>query len=212
MKIDIHVHTTRGSDCSVLAPETLIERAAEVGLDGLCITEHDTIWRSSELEDLARRHGILLFWGIEANTEHGEVLAFGPEEYTQGFHRLSNLRRAVDERGGVIIAAHPFRTTFSPFYAKSGDERPTVEEAARWPIMQLVDALEIMNGASTQEENAFAQAVAERLGLGMAGGSDAHSVDGIGMCATVFERNVTCWSEFLEELRAARYHPVDLRG
>lgn len=196
----------------MLTPEDLVERAAEVGLDGLCITEHDTMWRSPELEERARRRGILLFRGIEANTEQGEVLAFGPAAYAQGFHRLSTLRRAVDKCGGVIIAAHPFRKAFSPFYGRSGHERPTEEQAARWPIMKLVDALEVMNGASTREENAFARAVAERLGLGMAGGSDAHSVDGIGMCVTVFKRAITCWSDFLEEMRAGRYHPADLRG
>jgi hypothetical protein len=100
---------------------------------------------------------------------------------------------------------------FSPFYAKAGTEKPTVEQAAEWPLMKSVHALEIVNGAATQEESEFAQAVARRLGLGMAGGSDAHSVDGIGMCATEFERAITCRHEFLEELRAGRYHPLDLR-
>jgi len=212
LNIDLHVHTTRGSDCSVLTPEELIERASETGLDGVCITEHDHIWRSLELEALAEQRGIMLFFGVEANTEYGEVLAFGPEEYVEGFHLLSNLRRAVDECGGAIIAAHPFRREFSPFYSHPGTVRPTLEQAAQLPIMKLVDALEIVNGAATPEESAFAQSVAEKLGLGMAGGSDAHSVDGVGMCATVFERRLTCWSEFLEELRAGRYHPVDLRG
>jgi histidinol phosphatase-like PHP family hydrolase len=211
VRIDLHVHTVRGSDCSVLAPDELVERAARVGLDGVCITEHDHIWHSSELEESARRHGVMLFFGMEVNTEHGEVLAFGPEEYKQGFHKLSKLRRTVDEHKGVIIAAHPFRAVFSPFYAKAQADRPTMEQAAQWPMMKLVDALEIVNGASTKEEAEFAESVATHLGLGMAGGSDAHSVDGLGMCATEFERDISCWSELLGELRAGRYRPVDLR-
>ena len=208
----MHVHTVRGSDCSVLTPEELIERAALIGLDGVCITEHDHIWRSPELEARARERGILLFFGVEANTDFGEVLAFGPEEYVQGFHRLSNLRRAVDEVGGVIVAAHLFRHVFSPFYSNATAEKPTVKQAARWPVMELVDSLEIMNGASTSEESDFAHRVAKRLGLGMAGGSDAHSVDGIGLCATVFERPIAGWSEFLNELRNGRYQPEDMRS
>jgi predicted metal-dependent phosphoesterase TrpH len=211
LKIDLHVHTIRGSDCSVLTPEDLVERAAQIGLDGVCITEHDHVWRSSELEDLASKKGVLLFFGIEVNTEFGEVLAFGPEEYAEGFHGVSNLRRAVDERGGVIIAAHPFRQVFSPFYSNTGTVRPSIEQAKDWPIMKIVDSLEIINGASTEEETEFARSVAKELGLGMAGGSDAHSIDGLGMCVTEFERDITCWNEFLEELRAGRYRPVDLR-
>ena len=211
-KIDLHAHTVQGSECSVMKPEELIERAALVGLDGICITEHDNIRRSPELEERARERGLLLFYGVEANTDHGEVLAFGPIEYTEGFHELSRLRQAVDDTGGAIIAAHPFRREFSPFYSGGGVTRPTLEEACARPIMEMVDSLEVINGASTEEECEFGRQVAENLGLGMAGGSDAHSTDGIGICVTVFERPITNWVEFLEELRAGRYKPADLRS
>ena len=210
-KIDLHAHTILGSDCSVMSPEQLIERAREIGLDGVCITEHVHINRSPELDELASASGLLLFYGVEANTDCGEVLAFGPTEYTEGFHELSYLRKAVDDTGGAIVAAHPFRREFSPFYSRGKTSKPTLEEACAQPVMKMVDSLEVMNGASTKEESDFGREVAEALGLGMAGGSDAHSADGIGMCATIFERKITSWPEFLEELRAGRYHPVDLR-
>jgi predicted metal-dependent phosphoesterase TrpH len=211
-RIDIHVHTTQGSDCSVLAPEELIERAALVGLDGLCITEHDNIRPSSALQARASERGLMLFYGVEASTDHGEVLAFGPLEYAEGFHELAFLRRAVDEAGGAIVAAHPFRREFSPFYSAAGSKRPSLGEACKRPVMEMVDSLEVMNGASTVEESEFGHDVAEKLKLGMAGGSDAHSVDGIGMCITLFERRITCWEEFLAELRAGRYTPEDARA
>ena len=78
--------------------------------------------------------------------------------------------------------------------------------------MKMVNSLEVTNGASTQEEMDFARAVCRKLGMGMAGGSDAHSAGGVGMCVTVFERRITCWNEFLEELRAGRYRPADMRS
>ncbi len=211
-RIDLHTHTILASDCSVMTPEELIGRAADVGLDGVCITEHDHIRPSPALEALARERGVLLFFGIEADTDCGEVLAFGPTEYAQGFHELLRLREAVDEAGGAIIAAHPFRREFSPFYSGAGARRPTMDEACCRPVMRMVDALEVVNGAATIEESEFGRSVAERLGLGSAGGSDAHSVDGVGMCVTVFERKIACGTEFLEELRAGRYHPEDLRA
>lgn len=211
LKFDLHTHTTRGSDCSVLPPEDLIEQAALVGLAGVCITEHDHLFNSPEMEDYARQRGVLLFSGIEANTDCGEVLAFGPEKYVEGFHRLRNLRQAVNDAGGVIVAAHPFRQVFSPFYARRKTPKPSLGDATRWPVMGQVDALEVVNGASTAEEAAFARSVSKELGLGMTGGSDAHSVEAVGMCVTVFEREIRCWSDFLCELRAGRYYPKDLR-
>ena len=211
-RIDLHTHTILGSDCSVMAPELLIERAIAIGLDGVCITEHDHIRRSPELDERASESGLLLFYGVEANTDCGEVLAFGPAEYAEGFHKLSYLRRAVDDIGGAIVAAHPFRREFSPFYSRGKANKPTLEEACAQPIMKMVDSLEVMNGASTKEESDFGREVAEALGLGMAGGSDAHSADGVGMCVTVFERKIASWPEFLEELCAGRYHPEDLRS
>ena len=211
-KIDLHTHTILGSDCSVMSPEQLIERAVSVGLDGVCITEHDHIRRSAELDERASECGLLLFYGVEANTDFGEVLAFGPTEYAEGFHDLAYLRKAVDDTGGALVAAHPFRREFSPFYSHGkANTKPTVEQACALGIMKMVDSLEVMNGASTKEESDFGREVAEALGLGMAGGSDAHSADGVGMCATVFERKIASWPEFLEELRAGRYHAQDLR-
>ena len=41
--------------------------------------------------------------------------------------------------------------------------------------------------------------------------SEISSVDGVGMCVTAFDRQISSWEEFLQELRACRYQPEDLR-
>ena len=43
MKIDLHVHTNVSSPCSLIDPERAIAVAKQVGLDGICVTEHDEI-------------------------------------------------------------------------------------------------------------------------------------------------------------------------
>ena len=54
MIIDIHTHTYPTSDDSSLSPEQLIEEAKRIGLDGICITDHDGFWDPREIESLSR--------------------------------------------------------------------------------------------------------------------------------------------------------------
>ena len=44
MLVDIHIHTSRYSECSSLHPIDMAVAAKEAGLDGICLTEHQTVW------------------------------------------------------------------------------------------------------------------------------------------------------------------------
>ena len=68
MLIDMHVHT-RFSPCSVIRIRNLLSRAREVGIDGVCITDHDTIASKHEFEKLSDTHGICFIIGIEYGAE-----------------------------------------------------------------------------------------------------------------------------------------------
>ena len=50
MLIDIHTHTYPVSDDSLLSPEELIMQAKKVGLDGVCITDHDGFWDPKDIK------------------------------------------------------------------------------------------------------------------------------------------------------------------
>ena len=63
-KADMHMHST----CSdgLLSPFELIEKAAEIGLSGLSITDHDTVDAyTPELFSLANKKGLILCPGVE---------------------------------------------------------------------------------------------------------------------------------------------------
>jgi predicted metal-dependent phosphoesterase TrpH len=78
MKFDHHMHTKRHSPDSEIDPLLLIERAREVGLDGLVITEHDYQWEADELSELARRAAPLrVFSGAEISAREGHFLVYG---------------------------------------------------------------------------------------------------------------------------------------
>src|SRR6516162_3053308 len=48
MKFDLHLHTSRHSPDSIMAPQLMVRRAHEIGLDGVVITEHDWLWTEQE--------------------------------------------------------------------------------------------------------------------------------------------------------------------
>ena len=80
MLIDLHNHTWPRSHDSVLDPEDLITRAKELGLDGICLTEHDAVWNPTEAQALAEKHDFLVIPGVEISTDDGHILAYGVGE------------------------------------------------------------------------------------------------------------------------------------
>ncbi len=207
--IDMHLHTTSGASDSALRPDDLAREASERGLTGVNITEHDRLWDSFALAEYRRSHGSLFVNnGMEVSTDLGHLLVVGLPQYVAGIHRAEELRRVADEAGAFVIVAHPFRHYFDPVYFTRQGKPPfemTPEQAARLPVFDLVDAVEVLNGANTVRENLFALRVAQTLGKPGTGGSDAHSTQGIGVYCTLFERSVGSPEEMLAELRAHRF-------
>jgi predicted metal-dependent phosphoesterase TrpH len=209
--LDLHVHTNVGSYDSNLAPLELIQKGKVSGLDGVVVTEHDRGWDVDLARRLGREHDFLILCGMEVSTDLGHILVYGLKEYVSGIIYAETLRQVVDQVGGIMFAAHPFRKAFFQTTGRWDAPKPTltVQEAADRMLVQLVDGLEIYNGATGERENDLAVAVGDYTGLHGIGGSDAHSELGLGCCATEFSRPVRTEAELIEELRAGRYHAID---
>ena len=213
---DLHVHTVKGSSDSSLTPEEMVREALRLGLDGVCLTEHSG-WRDlQEFKAFAAQHDLVLVHALEVSTVYGHVLAFGVDAYETGFSNVRELRRAAHRAGGYLVTAHVFRNIFNPkpynrsLVFRDPDAYPrTAEDALTHPLFHMVDDVEVFNGANTERENALAVEVAQRLGERGTGGSDAHSVEGIGSCVTVFDGDIRSEADMLEALRAGAYHPLD---
>ncbi len=207
MLIDLHTHTQPLSHDSDLSPDELIEAAKAAGLDAVCLTEHDFVWDPEQVRELARRHAFTVLHGIEVNTDDGHFLAFGLDRYVYGMHRTAELARLVDEAGGALVAAHPYRRQLPFDLRDEGDWTEPLERAVANPAYRYVCAIETLNGRGSERENAFSQALGKRLGLPAVAASDAHQRSDVGRCATAFQRDIADVSDLVRELEAGRFQP-----
>jgi hypothetical protein len=209
--MDMHVHTVRGAADSSLTPEQLSDVAKSIGLTGVNLTEHDRIWEPHLTAEFRDRSGLFVNAGMEVSTDMGHMIAVGLTQYMPGIRRATELRRVLDDVGGFMIVAHPFRHFFDPIHFRRDGRPPftmTAEEAAeRMPAFQLVDEIEVANGGTASKENQFALQVARVLGKTGIGASDCHSTAGVGYYVTVFEEKLRGPEHLLEQLHARRFYP-----
>lgn len=211
MLIDLHSHTWPRSHDSVLNPEDLIVRAKQAGLDGICFTEHDTVWEQSAVDELRAKHDFLILAGIEISTDDGHILVFGVDKYVFGMHRSRELAKHVEKVGGVMVAAHPYRRQM-PWFSKNEDEYlASLEKASKNPAYEFVSAFEIQNGRGSDKENEFSHRLADLMNMPGTAGTDSHAISDIGKSATYFEREIRDERELIAELKAGRFEAMDLR-
>lgn len=211
MIFDLHIHTSWNSADSNLHPVQLIQEARRLGLSGVVVTEHDKGWDRFQARDLAAEHNFLFLRGMEVSTDLGHILVYGLDEYVSGIRQAEKLRRVVDEAGGAMVVAHPFRRAFTADFRNGKEPTPmTLDEAIRRPVFDLVHGVEVCNGGSVDRENRLAMQVCEALGRAPTGGSDAHSDLGIGCYATQFDDTIRTEADVIAALLQGRCRAVVL--
>ena len=195
MLIDMHTHTSVYSTDSNLLPHEALERAAERGLDGVLLTEHDVLWDADRASRLAEQVGILVLPGVEVTTELGHVLVYG---LTESFPRITDARRLrayCDERDALMFLAHP-----------ASDPGLRVPRES----MELFDGVEGLNGCDGPLQNQSASSRGRTRPLPPIGGSDSHALHEVATAATDFQAEIRSLDDLMQALRSRDYQPSAL--
>lgn len=182
-----------------MTPSELVRRAKFIGLDGVCITDHNQVWDREVIRKLGREGDLVVIGGVEVSTDSGDILAYGLHRPVREVQEIEELRLMVDEAGGVMVAAHPFRGEFAVF-----NNPLALEAVGKRPVFSYLDGLEVCNGLSGESERSFSVEVADHLRLAATGGSDAHAVLGIGRCFTMFDDPIADEEDLIAAIRARR--------
>lgn len=195
MVIDMHIHTSF-SPCSVINTSNLLQRARGAGLDGICITDHDTTASKILFDKASSNKGLCVIVGMEYATSKGDFLVFGPTEYVPAGLDAEELVTWIKKEGGVAIPAHPFRKS-----------RPTNPE-----ILSSFEIVEALNGRNSPSENESCKRWLAQYGNGtrQTGGSDAHTPEEIGRTVTVFKGNIYGIEDLITALHSEDYVPQQM--
>lgn len=181
-RYDLQVHT-RVSPCSRAQPRDIVASARRRGLDGLAITDHDTMAGYDAVCEYAT-DDLELLAGCEVTTTQGHLLALGIEATPPRADPLAAID-AIHREGGVAVLSHPFDRL---------RERYETDLAA---IADAADGVEVRNSRCVLgRDNRRARTFAAEHDLAPVGGSDAHFPIEIGRAYTVCERPI------LEAIRA----------
>ncbi len=77
MIIDTHIHESKYSLDSEISLEEIVKRGKEIGLDGVCITDHESSDIMDEAHAYSKATGFLILVGAEILTYEGDILVFG---------------------------------------------------------------------------------------------------------------------------------------
>ena len=175
MRYDLHVHTLY-SACSNLAPGKVLEVAKLRGLDGIAITDHNTIEGALQVKALNKDKRFEVIIGEEITTDHGHLLAY----YLKRPIKPGSLKNVIEQahrQKAIVAFAHPLDIL-----------RENASEAVVRKYARSIDALETYNARILfpwyQQMTAD---LARILGLPGIAGSDAHFSFEVGRAVTLFD-------------------------
>ncbi|MDI3280573.1 MAG: PHP-associated domain-containing protein [Bacillota bacterium] len=175
MHFDLHVHTSY-SDGLMSVPELLSFVAQHTHLDGIAITDHDTIAGAQEAALLADWFGVEVIVGEEISSRQGHILGLFLEERIPPGLSARETIAAIKAQGGVAIAAHPL----SPLHSLGWQEVRRLQED--------LSGLEVFNPTwgGRLHYGRLLRFQDRELKLGVTGGSDAHLLHHVGRAWTSF--------------------------
>lgn len=195
MFIDTHMHCLEGSPDSFIKVSELVEKAKKMGLDAICITDHDNNKVREYALEYSQRSHFKIFVGVEILTYEGDIVVFGLHELPKEKMHAQELIDLVNTNGGVTIAAHPFREN------NRGCGKYLKE-------LKGLTAVEVFNGSTKAYNNLYAFATAVELGLATVAASDCHEVETVGRYCTGFLEKIETEEDLIREIKKGNVYPA----
>ncbi len=199
MIIDTHIHESKYSLDSKVSLQEIILKAKEIGLDGICITDHDSNEIMDEAHSLSKELDFPIFVGAEVLTHEGDIVVFGLDNLPSEKIHAAELLKIVKSCGGVGISAHPYRQN----------------NRGMGNLIKEIDGLagvEGFNGNTNNENNIHSYQVASQIKLPIFGASDAHHVHEVGKFATVFPDGIRDVKDLINAVKEGNVYPVVLQN
>lgn len=195
MLMDLHMHEKTFSADSELSLQEIVSIARQKGLDGICITDHDSMGLRPFAQAYARQTGFPIIVGVEYYSLQGDIVAFGVDKVPQGRIEAQSFIDQVKSCGGVCFSAHPFRSN------RRGLEEHLLK-------VRGLDGIEAMNGSTSAQANRKAMEYCRYLGVQPVGSSDCHVPEKVGVYATWVPDGVKTVEEFIAAFRLGLCYPV----
>lgn len=196
MFIDLHVHERAFSSDSKMSLAEIVEKARNMGMGAVCISDHDSLGIREEAARYSREVGFPIFVGVEVLTVQGDIVAYGiPYAFQPRTIDAQEFINYVHCNGGACFSAHPFRN----------NQRGLEEHLA---VVQRLDGVEVLNGSTSLEANRTALEYSRKYGIQPLGASDAHDTQQLGKYVTYFPEEPRDLQDFIRILRSGKCRPA----
>ena len=163
---------------SIITLEDVIELSQKKNIDGVAITDHNTIAGALKLKEYVKRRNMNLsvIVGEEVRTLSGDIVALDVDSRIKHGSSVEETLDRIRECNGLAVACHP--------YAWNGVGEEMVKT-------KKFDIIETLNSCASRTANIKAKELARSLGLPEIGGSDAHRPEIFGNAVTEMAQDRT---------------------
>jgi predicted metal-dependent phosphoesterase TrpH len=184
-KADYHIHTSVGD--AVMTPEEIVDHVAnKTDIKVIAITDHDQVKGGFAAQEYAKKkkYKIEVIAGEEVSTLKGHLIGLFMKKRIRRYTGLIDTVKDIHGQGGIAIVPHPLS-----WLTTSVGERAFKKVMHHKDEDVYFDAVEMINPAiagriTDKKASKFNK---DFWKLPVTGGSDAHSLAGIGSAYTWFK-------------------------
>ncbi len=225
---DLHGHTASTStdkkefwrrvDIVNMSPEQMVIDAKNAGLDGVAITDHDTVRGLDRALNAAAKEGVIVVPGVEI-TAHDKNLNFphilclgldpdlmkGEDNKIPRFKNPETVIKWIHDHGAIAVATHPSQFGGKLRSNMTYDRVDELSDKDKTHFSKLFDAIQTHN--IQHGKNEIASEIADKHGIPKIGGSDFHLHGQVGIVRTKIFQQVENWQGLIQAIREGKTEP-----